>query len=426
MAIAELSKISKVLKALIEEGVFDFEVVSGDGDEPPEIVEIGPPDKIGEEKTLSLYLYHVREDDAARNMPSPVNPNLGTAYSPLGLRLYYQLTAHPEDIDEYSGHVEDIFGGALKAFHDYPILTPNTKVGASEVELFSSLNDVELSVERLEISMLNIPVEEASNYWVGGSEPRRLCAHVEVGVVFLEAEEPTSMEMPVLEHNVFVDAGFGVSLEGSSSEFVLKDIPNRPDQKVEFSPARPVVGEVFTLRGQGWGGGPVKIRLHDQRREEPQLLEDAEVREDRRVATLAVMVPEKDSESRPLLPGIYGVTVEESGGSRSNQAVVVIRPDLALSGGTTDNPFVLTGGPFKDSGAEPLELSVQLFIGQKRLTLADPEPQVVEDLKNGEFWISSSSELIVKMDELPEAGEFLPIRVVVDDVESLPIWLEGS
>ncbi len=424
MAIAELSKISKVLKALIEEAVFDFGVVS-DSEEAPEILEIGPPDKIPKEKTLSLYLYHVREDAAARNMPSPVNPNLGTAYSPLGLRLYYQLTAHPEDIDEYSGHVEDIFGGALKAFHDYPILTPNTKVGASEAELFSSLNDVELSVERLELSMLNIPVEEASNYWVGGSEPRRLCAHVEVGVVFLEAEEPTSMEMPVLEHNVFVDAGFGVSLEGSSSEFVLKDIPNRPDQKIEFSPARPAVGERFTLRGQGWGGGPVAIRLHDQRRDEPQLLEDAEAREDRRVATLAVMVPEEDSESRPLLPGIYGVTLE-SGGARSNQAVVVIRPDLALSGGTTDNPFVLTGGPFKDSGADPLELSVQLFIGQKRLILADLEPEDVGELNNGEFWIRNSSEILVKMEELPEAGEYLPIRVVVDDVESLPIWLEGS
>ena len=79
---------------------------------------------------LSLYLYHVSEDPYYRNMPGAGNDPPNVAKAPMGLCLYYILTAHhtSDAVDMDPLTQQRLLGLALKTFHDLPVITDNTTI----------------------------------------------------------------------------------------------------------------------------------------------------------------------------------------------------------------------------------------------------------------------------------------------------------
>lgn len=411
--VAELSNITQLVRQVLVQGIEAHNVYGG---VPP--IDMLPPDKMEDGKErLSLFLYHTREQAAARNMP-PRDPSQTVKNTPMGLQLYYQLTAHPADKNtEDKPSLHDLFGSALKAVHDVPLIT------AAMTEDFG----VDVAIEQLEISLLNIPVEEAGTYWTAGSEPRRLAAHLEVGVVFLEAEPPAQMAVPVLEYGVFTEAGMGVVLDESLSRHVV-NVPGRGKRKIEFTPARVAHKEDFLLRGRGWGGGPLEVVLHRRGDDPYRLASDAERRDARSTAQIRVELRKEDKDE-PLLPGMYSVTVTLPNGSESNRVPLLVRPVIDSVKPDTDNDadddeavvFKLDGGPFRD---DDVDLSVELFVGDKPLRKPDDDDEDPDDLEDNEFIVADSSTIYFKHSDAPDSEEVKALRVVVDQVEGLPKWWE--
>ena len=90
-----------------------------------------PPDQLGSSvtNTISLYLYHVRETAYTQNRPGPGSdiPNIATA--PMGLDLFYVLTAHQRrvlvalavngvPIDVLAERLHTTRGALYKTLHD--------------------------------------------------------------------------------------------------------------------------------------------------------------------------------------------------------------------------------------------------------------------------------------------------------------------
>src|SRR5258708_35927801 len=55
-----------------------------------------PPDKLSGNHTIGLYLYHITEDAQYKNLAPPGMDQPPVRFRPMGLNLYYQLTAHSD------------------------------------------------------------------------------------------------------------------------------------------------------------------------------------------------------------------------------------------------------------------------------------------------------------------------------------------
>ena len=95
MALLNLSLVTEALIRLIRLQVKDSPAWSGA--EPP--VSPLPPDKVTG-GGLGLYLYHLTEDAQYKNLPAPAGNTPPVRYTPMGLTLYYLLSAHSAAEDE--------------------------------------------------------------------------------------------------------------------------------------------------------------------------------------------------------------------------------------------------------------------------------------------------------------------------------------
>src|SRR5262245_39872075 len=95
-----------------------------------------PPDKltgIGDH-VLGLYLYYISEDAHYKNLPPPSDGLLPIRYTPMGLNLYYQLSAHSDLLGNVGAENEQtMIGLAMKALHDYPVIDDTTEIGGVRV-----------------------------------------------------------------------------------------------------------------------------------------------------------------------------------------------------------------------------------------------------------------------------------------------------
>ena len=109
------------------------------------------PNQVGDSELnrLSLYLYHVSEDPYYRNMPGAGSDPPNVAKAPMGLCLYYILTAHhtSSDVDADALTQQQLLGLALKTFHDIPIVTDNTTIDGMNPVLPDNLRGQQNSIQ---------------------------------------------------------------------------------------------------------------------------------------------------------------------------------------------------------------------------------------------------------------------------------------
>ena len=199
-----------------------------------------PPDKVGSvTNKLSLYMYHVAEEAHYKNMPAPGSGSRSIARTPMGLCLFYILTAHHESSEtEFDPLIQQrLMGYALKTLHDYPILHDGTIIDGEQI-LPIGLRGNDNPVQ---VIMRPTAPEEAVAFW--GAEDQqtaRLSAYYEVRVILLEPDEPTILVAPVLSLGTYLYQLGTAHLEKTRSAlpFVLPAAAGGATQVVEASPAR--------------------------------------------------------------------------------------------------------------------------------------------------------------------------------------------
>ena len=450
MALLDLSAVTSALMKLLLDNIterIDDGVQLKLTAEPAEAIN-------NEMNTLSLHMYHLVEETIYRNLESPALGEGDIANTPIGLCLYYVLTAHHK-----SGQTEldplteqKLLGYAIKTMHDFPLLSDTTEI-AGEPILPDSIRG---AGNPIQIIMRQLSPEEAISFWSAEDQSTtRLSAHYEVRVVLLEPDPVEALPSPALGLGTFVHQLGAVHLECSRSalSFSSPASAGGATQTIEVSPARvaawigqdPPVNQV-ELIGANLSGGidrtvilggpipptPVDLTLAQNQAAGWSLSFTAERVSLEIADTLTTLDAQGDPVALTLDPGIYTASVrlilEQRlvGGALvpisqdSNAVAVVVGPRLIAASVVNANQdrieleLAATFSLNTDGLALTLAVDGQVYV----------EVEQVNDLEPGTFLIDTDHTLLVRASfDVDEPGEH-PTRLIVNGAESAPYWIE--
>jgi hypothetical protein len=240
MALLDLSRVTSTLASLLESHI-NLHLQSGG---PAVSVVPTAPNNVGEsaQNHLSIYLYHVSEEPYYRNMAGPGSDPPNVAKAPMGLCLYYILTAHhtSNDVEADPLTQQRLMGLALKTFHDIPVITDNTTVDGVNPVLAEVLRGRQNSIQTI---MRQVSPEDATAFWTRDDlQITRLSAYYEVRVIFLEPERPRSTPGIVLNLGAYLTQIGAPSLATTESRvpFTLPASQGGGAQTIVARPARAI------------------------------------------------------------------------------------------------------------------------------------------------------------------------------------------
>ena len=419
-----------------------------------------PPDQLGSSvtNTISLYLYHVRETAYTQNRPGPGSdiPNIATA--PMGLDLFYVLTAHQRTNTGFDAAIEQrLMGYAVKTLHDYPVITDATSIANLPIFTGAQLG----RSNRLNVELRKMEPEQSFAIWTTGERQfARLAAYYQVGLVLLEPEPPRRLPGIVLSVGALATPKGGVSLTSSHSDLVF-DLPalaGGGQQTLRADPARPslvappTTPSTFTLRGEGLGTG-IRQRLILRNTRWAQLSPPADrvpldpalnaangwavdLRPDRIEVQLGTSVtfnpPDAPQRTIDVFPGSYTAQIEtilaervvagqlRTTASLSNEIGFGIAPRIRTHQLLASDRIRIDLEPaFALNIGPPVapELDVQVMIDgevYRRRGVAQPAA--------GEFRVDPGSLLIGALFPLATPG-LHPVRISVEGVDAQPYWI---
>lgn len=197
---------------------------------------------------VNLFLYHVEHSAAWRNMDIPgVLKNGETGHPPLGLNLYYLITAYGQDKNEIIGHL--LLGKAMAILHDHPLFSRD------EIRTAFSASLLQNQVERVRITSQPISLDDVSKLWTGFQSQYKLSVAYQVNVVLIESKRPAKTPLPVLMRGAG-DGGVQVQT-GVIPPFPTIDTVDYPGGQNAAQQ-----GDILTITGSFLKGDTVLIRFH--------------------------------------------------------------------------------------------------------------------------------------------------------------------
>lgn len=441
MALINLSRVTSTLMTLLDARVTalygsSVEVVPQSPDQVPSTAQ----------HTVSVYLYHAREDAHYKNAEPPAGK---IANTPLALSLFYVVTAHhyDEDLKPVILIEQELMGYALKTLHDYPIITDTTQIGATLI-LHEDLRDAD---NHLQIIYRPVLPEDSVSFWNGDDERLiRFSAFYEVRVILVKPEKPTQLPGYVLSVGNYI-MPTGVMHIASSHSIARFTPPGGSSLALPASPARVALdtsappptedpNNLLTLRGTRLGGGRIVLRSPLFATAGNQIVIDPALNPDWAITVTATRVTARvqgsvavDGPAVPILPGTYGVSIQLStthelpGGvtktlvSRSNEVAVAFTPFIrsydavvglvlpAITTLETGDQVALTDPALAD------EISV-VVSGQVYTSHADPpglrQFSIIDDhhIKLGLHFLET------------DVGAY-PVRLIIRGAEAPPFWI---
>lgn len=441
MALLDLSLVTEALISLLKKYIKEKEGLD------IKVLPV-PPDKLTED-SLGLYLYHISEDAHFKNLPASGRDEFPVRYVPMGLNLYYQLTAHwssSQDEKDNTYQEQKILGFAVKAFHDYPVLNDATRINEDKEEYIFPKNLLNRD-NRLRIALQPVAQNEAVSYWTAGSSPLRLAAYYQVSVVLLEPEESTSRAGKVLVYDVQTFVGGAPRLDSSQNtlSFTIpgdtesREVELRPAQAppAQLPPAQAALDSHVNFRGSGLTGDTTSLFLKNIRWDEPKKV-DLAWGVSATTNRVSAVVRETIA-GETVFPGIYAAIVEvtrqrtlSDGSVRdfkhvSNECPFAITPRIDKIIGPASGEWTVKGYIFKDPNPPsipppkpppiPAVKDVQVYIGHTKL-----KPNKGGALNTGEFKIINALSLKIKPPLNLNQGDH-PLRIFVNGAESPPNWI---
>ncbi len=399
--------------------------------DPGLTVKVAPELLRNNDMGVGFYLFHAQENPHYKNYPAPGMDTPPVNYTPMALNLFYQLSANWKEGDKSDAYEEQrLMSIAMKALHDNAVMT-TTIPGGKKIDI--------------KITLQTLTPSESVQYWAAAESPVRLSAYYEVSAVFLEPEKPKTYAGRVLTYGNYVFVTNQPQIISSES-VILYQVPGEPSQRQVFTspgqtppakalPAMQTNKQVF--RGSGLGGGPLELLIIHPRWQEPALA-DAVDWELVRTAdhTVSVTVRETVRLQKSLtvvniLPGLYAAQASiktiraTSAGAKtfiqtSNQFPFLVTPridnivpGMGVGGDTFTVQVYIVQHP------DLLPGDIQVFVGEDRL---DYKPGGA--LNPGEFKITAAEQIEFRAPAILAKG-LVPVRILINGVESTPNWIKG-
>lgn len=385
-----------------------------------------PPDVVAGDYTLSLYLYHLKEDAHTKSQDWQVSEATPLRYRPMGLTLNYVLCprSSASSIDDRTYNDQLLMGLALKTLHDYPLIDDTTVVetaGPPKLVMPAALRG---KGNRLRIELRPTPVEEAGQYWQAGTQAARLAAYYEVSATLLEPEQPQSRRSRVLSVGVhtFTRGAPVIDRTRSRIHFTLPE--ESSPRLLELTPAEAAAGQQFEILGADLKGDRTTLLLTHRDFIEPLAVDAAwDLSTDGSCLQATVRA---SAGGQALLPGIYGCLVRTTmrrtlpdGSQRDFDADSNEYP-LAISPRIGDVQFPAGLGTMTLEGFDPAAVNgaeLQLYLGSQRLTRVNGAPAA------GQFQAASPDTILFRCPAGVVSGSILPLRLIVRAAESAPGWV---
>lgn len=430
MPIIDLSQVTEVLIRLLERYISQPLIshlvtsntsITGD-----------PPDMLAEHDSdyaLSLYLYHVREDEYHKNQIELSSCDTPVRYQELALNLFYLLTAFGGRSSGADRHAspyvreQTLMGLAMKAFHDYPVVDARTEIITEDDRFVDDATvfppDLRGGDDEFRLELHPATSEEINKVWTAATVPMRLSAIYQVSVVFMKAEEPSTRPVPVLLPQVVAGVLRQLWIEGTESEYTFTVPGERSSRTLPFSPALVAAGEPFWIKSIGFSRGMGRILLSSPAWTDIRNIDvTGWMAREQKSDTRTELVLSSPVGERVIVPGLYQICLlqEDAISNFSPLAVAprinsqtVVPPGFDPADGPVGSSFSINGGPFSGDRI----LSVEICIGTRIL-----------DQEKFEFSIEEPERIDVNLPEDLKAGIY-PIRIIVNGVSTLPIrWFE--
>lgn len=174
---------------------FEALKAAGLGSELGDSVSLAPPAKENE-RTLSLWLYLVTENEHSRNRPDVVEDGV-IRPPPLALTLYYLATpgitsnSDGPAADEAISKSANVLGVVLQTLHTRPVVTLSREPKEADPH-------IEPASEQLHLSLCRLSIEELARIWEALDHPYRLSICFKVNIVRIESLR-TTVGKPVTE-----------------------------------------------------------------------------------------------------------------------------------------------------------------------------------------------------------------------------------
>lgn len=382
-----------------------------------------PPDRLTGNHTLGFYLYHLVEDPAYKSLPPLASVDNPDIFQPMGLQLYYVLTAHSDLVDSNSTAAEQLMMGlGVKALRDFAIVDENTQVAGVTVfpgPLVGGNN-------RFRVTLASPPRQEAVQYWMAGSQPLRLAAYYEVSPVLLEPEPQNVRPGRVFQFGLRSIVSGMPRLDSTSSQITFQ-VPGEPAPRtVEASPAEAPTGGEVIFAGANLAGDAVDLLIRHVSWTQFETVDPITWGVTGNAAAVHATV-QAFAGTQPVLPGVYVAVVrvttfstlsdgtKTSNAASSNQVTVAVTPRI-------DPPITFGGGIWTvkgtnfDPGALPDD-QIQIFIGSERLqrVAAAPAP--------GQFQVVDATTMLFATPPTIESGNIVTVRILTRGTESAPAWV---
>ncbi len=430
MTIGDLSLVTKTLQSMLEQRL---ELHAG----ATVVVRAVPPDILTEDASgelLGLYLYHVTEEPYFKSQAPTSSSVPPIQFTPMALNLHYQITARSKDSEQGVFNEQRYMSIAMKAMHDFAILTESSVVDPAKGRLFDA-SGLDGKDVRLQISLQPISHTESLQFWNTSSKHPRFSAYYVVSIVMLDPERATARSTRVLSYGVQSFVGKEPHLDGSVS--IAQVTYGGTMRKLELRPAVVTIGDPtarVTFVGSGFVGDEVALQLRSRRFAEQT--GDGDVAEDptwpltNDATTVELLSPKTTMSGLVVMPGMYSARIRvrsiksTPAGPRafdatSNETPFVMAPriDAIVPSGAH---YTLQGWrfalpPTTSPTVTVLPLDVRLFVGGEGLARVDG----TAPLAGGQFSASANA-----LEFLPATKPVGPtsVRVVVDGAESMPFW----
>lgn len=403
-----------------------------------------PPSKNKPNDGIGFYMFHVEENEAHKNFPTPGKDQAGNRYIPLSLNLYFQLTANyndNQDVGYQAFEEQRMMSAAMKILHDFPEINDNTEIGISSQNVFEEVDDaitphkLKDRNNRFKISLVPISHREAFSYWTADETAMKLSAYYEVTNVFLEPEpQPLYTAQVLLYGNfIFTEGKPRINLSQNILSFTLPDGTSRT---VTLQPAKAPYGENIVFYGTGFAGDDLKMYLNSPDLDNPAELTAAWNLSRTADNQVSITVQQQaqlkgGTTTVDILPGVYSAQLDiirnrtlpngtvRSFNNTSNNSPITILPSVTnVTQPNGSGVMTITGTVFQVmvSTTDILAKKIRVFVDDQEFTRAT-------SLAGGNFVVNSTTEIELQLVSVPTAGTILTIRVLVNDVEAPPYWV---
>ena len=400
-----IAAVTRTLQLLLTQGV------ALDSDLSDTTVTTLPLDKARDSNAnanqLNLFLYQLMPSAPWRNQSLPQQGKPGeTSPPPLGLNLYYLVTAFGKDNDATLPLSHQLIGRAMSVLNDHPLL------GRAEIRNAFPDSDLSRQIERIRLTLQPLPVEDIFKLWSGFQTQYRLSAAYEVAVVLIDSLRPSRTPLPVLTR------GKGNAGIVSQPDLVPK-YPTLTQVSPPLNQPSLLAGDVLTLTGHHLAGDQVRVLLTH-----PLLSEALALDADTGASATRLTVTMPNTPAKTPV-GLYAVVVEVTTAAdaagpapatpivrTSNQAGVSLAPEIeeaqieaTLNNGEASVKFKCSPSVLPDQRVSLL-VGDQEFVADARTRPARTLSFVLTGLGPGTYFVrlrvAGTDSLLVDRSALPE------------------------